>query len=351
MLGLAAVFLIILAAATTVARLFNYWERQRLAEEERATLVAPAPLEVTVEERTLERTRRFAARLRPWAEARLAAEVSGRVMETLVEAGEVVDEGAPLLRVDPVLAQIAVDAAEAGLAAARVSVEDLRRQVEESRALLEARSVARSTHDALVARLEIQERERDRLEVELRRQRELLERHVIRAPFAGVVNARMVDPGDSVSPGQVVVDFVAVDPLRVIFHAGEREVETFTPGSRFPLRFSSGEAGGETEIEVRHRAASSDPVTGLFRIEGVLPNPEGRIPGGLTGVVEAVVAVYRDHLTVPAEAVRFEGLNAYVEEDDGEGGVRRVRVELGPEIEGRHPVLSGLERGQVLLIR
>ncbi|MGC2412541.1 MAG: HlyD family secretion protein [Stellaceae bacterium] len=68
--------------------------------------------------------------------AQIAPEVSGRVVEVLVHDHEAVEEGAPLVKIDPVPFRLALDKAEADLDNARTTVETARAQWSETQSEL-----------------------------------------------------------------------------------------------------------------------------------------------------------------------------------------------------------------------
>lgn len=310
-------------------------EKQRY-EEERAALVPPPPNFVVVENKSMPRIRRYAAQLRPWAQAGVAAEASGRVVETLVEAGDFVEEGTPLVRLDDRLASIAVDQA-------RAQYEESVRLLEEASRLLETRAISRSAFETQSAAVSLDH-------ANLEEARERLSRHEVRAPFSGFVDERLVDKGDAVNLNQPVVRLVDLEKLRVEFFVGERELESFEKGTRLELRLTA-RPGEVFYPAVDFQARSADPSTRLFRIEAVFENTEKPLPGGLQGVVEAAIEQYQNFPFVPAAAVRFEGRRSRVwkmDTDTGEGSVVEIRV--GPEIDGFYPVLEGLRSGDTLLI-
>jgi membrane fusion protein, multidrug efflux system len=350
MLGLGFAALTLVLLVTVLARYFAAQERRQRIAEERANLQAAEPLSVTAARETRERRRSYSAQLRPFAEARLAAEAQGRLDEILAQPGDRVTQGQTLARIDPTLARLNLESAEATLAAAQAQLDELRRQLQDAEILGASRAIAEAEVRGLRAQLNVQEREVNRWDVETRRQAELLARHQIRAPFDGILNERLVESGDTVALQQPLLRVVALDPLRVIFFVSEAEISSFRSGTPILLRLHS-YPEREYSLTVTHVSASADPRTGLFRLETWLPNPDLTLQGGLVGTVEATVAVYRDTIFVPAAAVRFDGPNAFIEVSPPEGPPERRRIEIGPDVGGSFPVLSGVAAGEQILIR
>jgi membrane fusion protein (multidrug efflux system) len=334
-LGVAAVALLVLAVLLASNRyISSQRERQRL-ETERKELKPPAPVSVEIASEPLTRMRTFTANLRPWIQADVPAEVQGRVLETFVEAGQKVKKGDPLVRLDDTRARIAHEAV-------------LARHTEASRLLVEAerlqksRVVSQTAYEAALAEVRVSRALLDEA-------RDTLDRHTVRAPFSGVVNERLVDPGEAVNVNQPVARVVDLEKLRVYLHVGETDLSAFPSGKIIPVQLSS-RRQGTLNAEVVFASRSADPSTRLFRIEAMLDNADLAVPGGIQGTVETEVEVFPDGPVVPAAAVRFSGNNATVMLDGREAAVQ-TPVRLGPEIDGRFPVLEGLKAGDKVLIQ
>ncbi len=341
------------AVALLAASARNYFANQALEQrlaEERAALVPPEPLLVPVKRQTRARERTFAATLAPDRRAAVAAEMSGRVAEVLVEVGDSVEQGDILVRLDSTFARLAVASSQAALAAAEAQMREIERRVREAERLAEAQTIPQTDLEAVRAEAAVQAAEIDRLRSHLREQEERFSRHEIRAPFAGSVNERFVETGDSVNVNEAVVALVDIDPLRVQFHVSDLERDSFAPGTALSLTVDS--RPGETfSPAIRSVANAPAPGAGLYLIEANLPNPDQSLAAGSRARVKASLTEFRETLFAPAEAVRFQGEHALVEVWSDEQKPVLREVELGPEIDGAYPVLTGLQEGEILLIR
>jgi RND family efflux transporter MFP subunit len=333
-LGTVAIVLIVLTVLLASNRyIAAQRERQRM-ETERKELVPAEPAAVEVLSEPLVRTRSFSADVRPWIQASVPAEVQGRVMETFVEAGQKVRKGDPLVKLDETRARIALDAV-------------LARHTEASRLLIEterlqkSRVVSQTAYEAALAEVRVSRALLDE-------GRDTLARHTIRAPFSGVVNERLVDPGEAVNVNQPVARVVDLEKLRVYLHVSESDLPAFPPGKILSLHLGSGRHG-TLKPEVLFTSRSADPGTRLFRVEAILDNAALAIPGGIQGTVETEVEEFPEGPVVPASAVRFSGNEATVRLEENPAEPAPVR--LGPEIGGRFPVLEGLKAGDRVLIQ
>jgi membrane fusion protein (multidrug efflux system) len=172
----------------------------------------------------------------------------------------------------------------------------------------------------------------------------------VTAPFAGLVARRHVSEGEFVAPGQTLFDLVALDPIEVEFHVPERDSGLVATGASVDVRV----APFPDEI---FRATVSvvspviDAATRTLRVKASLDNPEGRLRPGLFARADLGVAVREGVAMIPEEAVlqRADGAVAFRLVDDDR--VERRSLELGVIREGMVEVRSGLDVGDVVVVR
>lgn len=179
----------------------------------------PALVEVApVREGTLRDEWTFLGDVRAQNRAELAAGASGAVTTVRVREGDRVAAGDLLLEVDPALALARVEVAAAAEALAAEQLEQARRDVQRveriGAGLLAEAEIerARSLVKTQAAQLEMRRASAAEARAEYAR-------HRIKAPFAGVVAGRRVDPGAWVSPGQPVLELVSLGDVEVLVSA------------------------------------------------------------------------------------------------------------------------------------
>ena len=117
-LGFGFLIALVILVLFSIQRYFANMEAKRRYEEELAQIKPRELYLVAVERRDGVRNRRYAARVAPWIDVEIAAEVRGKVEEVLVDAGSEVEKGDVLLRLDPTMGKIELAAAEAALSSA-----------------------------------------------------------------------------------------------------------------------------------------------------------------------------------------------------------------------------------------
>ena len=147
--------------------------------------------------------------------ATVSSQITGLITEVSVEEGMVVSEGQVLARLDDELARVDYDLAVARLESQRAFIENVSANLAEAKRVFERAqrlrpqnlvseaqlSEADARYVALQADLKRARADIKVLELEVQRQEERLEDHVIRAPYAGVVTFKNAQTGEIVSPG------------------------------------------------------------------------------------------------------------------------------------------------------
>jgi RND family efflux transporter MFP subunit len=120
-----------------------------------------------------------------------------------------------LYAIDPRLTELDLAEAEADLKRVRAVLLEARRKLEEGRRLATELVIPATELAALESAVEIQKAELERLTARRDRNVELLERHIVRAPFNALVIEEAVELGQRVTPGDATVTLVGTDEFWV----------------------------------------------------------------------------------------------------------------------------------------
>jgi RND family efflux transporter MFP subunit len=286
--------------------------------------------------------------------AELSTSVSGLVSMLNVDAGSQVQAGEVLLQLDPELAQLQLQSAGAQLAQARIALADARRRLQEARSLAPQQSIAESVVRDLAAEVSSDESALQQATADAAYSEALLARHQLKAPFAGVVSAKRTELGEWVSPGQPVLDLVAVDDVRLDFPVSEDYLADVRPGAE--LLFSLNAVPGS---DYKGRVATVVPVTEpgartfLLRVQVDEAVP-GMIPG-MSVRAQLRLATGRSGLGVPRDAIlRFPDgrVVVWTVESGPEGDVVRENVvRTGNSYDKLVEVREGLAAGTRVVVR
>ncbi len=226
-------FVLAAAAALTVATTAPASEPVRPAEPARVRAVLPG---------AHIGGRLVAASLAPARRATVSTRIAATVREVHVEEGQRVAAG-------QLLVSLADDDVRGALAAATSAVSAATAQERRIRALLAERA-------ATPAELEQAEAQRAQAEAALAAARASVGYAALRAPFAATVQARRVDPGDLVGPGQPILELEG-DALELVASLSQDEAKGLAPGAT--LRFEAGGVRGT--VRVTSLTPGGDPIS------------------------------------------------------------------------------------------
>jgi RND family efflux transporter MFP subunit len=299
---------------------------------------------INVETRTLQ-PERFVEEIRLTSVAManqdvyLAAEESGVIREIYVDRGSRVAQGDSIVKIDDrvLAAQVAQARAAADLAAQ--TWERRRRLWEDDRvgseiAYLEARFQAQQSAASLAG---LEER---------------LARTVIRAPFAGVLDERLVDVGAMVSPGTPVARLVDLDPIKVFAGVPERYASDIRVGEMATLEFEMLDSAPRT-ARIRYVGATVNAENRTFLIEVSLPNPNGIVKPQMVANMAVTRTTVDDAIVVPQDAlIRVEsGYVVYVAVERNGATVAEARdVLLGAARRNLVVIRDGVHAGERLIV-
>ena len=282
----------------------------------------------------------------PLHRAQLSPRVEGLVTELSVDEGSVVAPGDPILTLDARLAQLEVEAAEARVAEAEARQRDVTRIRDELLRLQQGRHASKTDMESAIAQVEIANAVLSGARAELERARELVQRHRLAAPFAGMVVAKLVEVGEWVQRDEAAVELVQLDRIRVRATLPQRDYTRVRTGSRARLRFDA-LPQQVFDGEVVARVASGDERTRSFPVLIDLPNPDRLLAPGMSARISVELNDSTvDAVTVPRDAViaKSDGSRQVWRVDADEDGVPRaqpVRVETGRAVGDRLELLSG----------
>jgi len=226
----------------------------------------------------------------------LHPEAAGRVTEILFEAGERVEEGDPLLRLD-------AEREELALELARVHLEDARQQLERYERAAPSGAVSSSEVDTARTALSAARIEIAQAELALRNR-------TLAAPFDGVVGIPDVDVGDRVSETTPITTLDDRSVLLVDFEVPEAFAEGVQLGGQ--IEVSTWALPGETFTgSVDSTASRIDPDTRTLRVRARVPNPDERLRTGMSFVIRLPLQGER-FPSVPSIAVQWDRRGAYV---------------------------------------
>ncbi|MBO9491158.1 efflux RND transporter periplasmic adaptor subunit [Endozoicomonas sp. G2_1] len=147
--------------------------------------------------------------------ADLASLQAGVIEQLFVEVGDKVSKGQKLLALDATLAKLTLAETKASVDSSKVSLAEAKRLYQEVLALSKQQVVAQTLINERKAAVAAANAELARQTASLARQTELVNRHTLYAPFAGIIASRNADLGEWVTQQTSVFNLVEQDKLRL----------------------------------------------------------------------------------------------------------------------------------------
>jgi cobalt-zinc-cadmium efflux system membrane fusion protein len=278
---------------------------------------------------------------------RVSSPIDGRVTKILVQLGESVKSGQPLLEL--VSAQAAGMKAEAEKAAQDLSVAE--KAVERAKKLRLEGAISDKDAAQIEADYEKAKAEASRGSAQLRSLNLSTSGPnvgaSIRASLSGTVVERNTLVGqevraDAVAPLLTITNLGTVWVLADLY---EQDLGLVTTGASVKVRVPAypGEAFSGT---VDHVGEVLDPMSHTVKLRCVVPNPDNRLKPEMFARVELANGAGRKAILLPSRAILTDSQHTRVIVAT-EGNVFRQRVvETGPEVEGKVRVSSGLKAGE-----
>lgn len=241
----------------------------------------------------------------------LAAETDGRVEYIGAERGASLDRGELIVRLDQ-------RDRSARLAQAQATVRQ--RQVEfEARDRLKTESyVSEAQLQEAVALLETARAELKRAELDLAYME-------VRAPFAGALQARMVEVGDFVSRGDPIATYVDNRTVIVSANLSEFDARYVAVGDAAEARLATGE---DVRGRIRYVAPVADEATRTFTVELEVDNADGALRAGGTAELRIPAEVVLAHRVSPSLLTLDDAGNVGVKIINGDGEVEFVTADI-----------------------
>ena len=345
---------------------------------------APKPIAVslvTAEERSVSSTLDVTGTLMADAQTDIASEIEQRVVEILVERGQVVSAGQVVARMDAKDATNQLHEAEAAEAQIRErlglvngqSFDALKTpEVQQARAtmdraeadykrfaqLIEEGAVSRSEHDlrradylATKAQYETTVNQMRQIYQSLLAQKvrvamggKAVEDTIIRAPFSGLIAEKAVSVGRYTKKGDRIATIVRVDPLRIELTIPEGAVAAVCKGQKVSFTVQS-YPGRQFEGTIAYVGPAVRAESRALVVEAIVPNPKALLQPGLFATARIELPSARPSVMVPAAAVKSDGSVFKLFIAKGDRAEARL-VQVGREAAGRLEILRGLAAGE-----
>lgn len=296
---------------------------------------------MTVEPQRTPTERRLDGVIQAVNQGTIAAQTSGRVAEILYDVNDFVPAGAVLMRLRSTEQRAGLAQAEAVLSEASAREAEAQLRYGRIAAMYGRRVVARAALDEATADRDAALGRLNAARAAVASAQEGVSYTEIRAPYAGVVAKRLVQVGETVSPGTPLIIALSLQYLRVEVDIPQSIVDQVRRVKKAAI-YIDGRRIESTRVTVFPEASTPSST---FRTRLELPENATDLYPGMFVKAGFVIGV-RERLLIPAAALvrRGEVTAVYMLDPGGQLSMRQVRV--GERFDDSIEVLSGVVAGE-----
>jgi membrane fusion protein (multidrug efflux system) len=306
-----------------------------VTDEETIRAATPVPVEVAQPFRSdIHATYSVTATIASDFDAPAVARVAGEIVELLAEEGDRVEQGQVLARLDGERLRLEMLAAKANLERART-------EFQRNSDLVERGLISASMFDSLQFDLEALEATYELRNLEY-------EYSNIRAPISGIVAARQIKPGQTLSVNEEAFRITNTQELIAYLQIPQSELPKFSAGHAASVQVAS-MPGSQFPATIERISPTIDTRNGTFRATAVIDNTAGDLAPGMFGRFNIAYENHADALVIPAAALIDEDdeTSVYVVND---GAVIQRPVQTGIANGSKVEILSGLSEDDVVVV-
>ena len=312
------------------------------------TAVTVAP----VEQREIVEWSEFTGRTEPVDSVEIRPRTSGYIQEVRFQSGQMVKKGDVLFVIDPRWNQAVFDQRQA-------EYDQAKSEADRTDKLLANNAISAEEAEARKARFEEAKAALDSAKLDL-------EYTEVKSPIDGRVSRALLTEGNYVSgnagSASLLTTVVSVNPVYVYADIDEDSLLKFnelvyskklgaTDDGKIPVDL---ELADESDFPHQGYIESFDnkldPDTGSILLRAVFPNDDGRIVPGLFARIRIPLSERHNALLIDERSIGTDQANKFVLMLTPTNTVQYQAVELGPLVDGKRVVRSGLEVGEKIVV-
>ena len=275
----------------------------------------------------------YSGTFEPNKETKLSAEIQGKINDVLVDVGTFVTKGQSLIQLDNSLLKLQLQSAE-------VQVEGLEADVKRFTVLTNADAVQG-------VQLEKAELGLKSAKVQRATLLEQISKTTIKAPFNGVVTAKLTEEGAFAAPGVPLLQITDISVLKFSVNVSENDLSSFQLNQTFSINADAYSdvllSGKATMIGSKANIGSSFPVQFI-----VSNTSDFKIKSGMFGKVNLKSDNQKSGIIIPSSAIIGSSSQPQVYKiKNGKAVLHNITI--AQKIKNKTVVSKGLEEGDVIV--
>ncbi len=275
----------------------------------------------------------YSGTFEPNKETKLSAEIQGKINDVLVEVGTFVTKGQSLIQLDNSLLKLQLQSAE-------VQVEGLEADVKRFTVLANADAVQG-------VQLEKAELGLKSAKVQRATLLEQISKTTIKAPFNGVVTAKLTEEGAFAAPGLPLLQITDISVLKFTVNVSENDLSSFQLNQTFSINADAYSdvllSGKATMIGSKANMGSSFPVQFI-----VSNTSDFKIKSGMFGKINLKSDNQKSGIIIPSSVIIGSSSQPQVYKvKNGKAVLHNITI--AQKIKNKTVVAKGLEEGDVIV--
>ncbi|MDN5370329.1 MAG: hypothetical protein PWP74_1637 [Shewanella sp.] len=275
--------------------------------------------------------------------ATVSAQTNGRIVKLNFDVNDLVPAGASLLEITSKEQGASLAAAEAEYARAQALNVEAQKTLERYQKLFPQGAISKGAMDHAIANAKSTQQAASAASAQITKARESLKYTVVSAPYSGVVTARHVEEGETVSPGQPLLSGYATDKMRAVIQVPQRYRDALIKAGMVEVSLADGRQFKVTNPVI---FGFTDTQSHAYKVRLPLPeNTPALLPGSW---IKARFPVDEREITLIPQSALYsvnELSGVYLKQGD-KFVLQQVRLgeTRGNDVE----VLAGLQAGDVI---
>ncbi|MDD5454392.1 MAG: efflux RND transporter periplasmic adaptor subunit [Candidatus Ratteibacteria bacterium] len=298
---------------------------------------------------TIEEKLFFTGNVQAQSQITVYSEVSGKVEKLAVDVGDMVAKGGLIAEIEKEKLVLQVERLEAALESAEANLENLGKDYERFKNLLQQNAVSQQKFDGVKTAYESAQAQVKELKASLKLSKIQLSDSAISAPIGGVIAQKFIEEGDMVAANsQPVVSIADMDSVKVIVDVTDKDIVDIRVGQTarvmvdaYPSEIFEGKVSNVSPVlDLSSRTAP---------VEIDIPNADHSLKPGMFARVDLVLVSIENAVVIPRDSIIEKDGKKYVFVAEN-GKARQKEVAIGLEETETVQILSGLKKGEILII-
>lgn len=284
-------------------------------------------------------------------ESTVNSEVTGNVLQILVEEGQKVNKGQTLAIIDSRDLQNQLTQSKEEQHKAMAQKELAKITLERKKIAFNEDLISKQELDTNETEFKVSQRDLESANARLSISQANLQRAIVRSPINGTISRKAIKTGELAQTGKELFGIVQTNPLKVTMSVPNQYITQIKVGQKI---LASLAAIPEQKFEGKISRINPvvDQTTGTIEVSAEINNPADKLKIGLLANCQILLSGSRSGIVVPREAIIKEGQNNYIYllEEDQQMLIRKeIEVKTIDKDNTKLEVVNGLTEGQSIV--